>query len=181
MFIYAIINLKNFIRREKKINTYTKKIAKGALIAALYTALTVALAPISYGPVQFRVSEALTLLPFYLPEAIPGLVVGCVFANFFGGFGFIDMFFGSLATLLAAFLTLKSKNIFVAAFWPVISNALIIGAMLHYLIDAPLIATCIYVGLGEAGACYIVGIPLMKILEKRNIISRPKFKCAEVA
>ena len=130
------------------------------------------LAPISYGPVQFRVSEALTLLPFYIPEAIPGLFVGCIFANFFGGFGLVDMIFGSLATLIAAVLTLKSRNIFVAALWPVLSNMIIIGTMLHYLIDVPLIATCIYVGLGEAGACYIIGVPLMKILEKRNIISR---------
>ena len=83
-----------------------------------------------------------------------------------------DMIFGSLATLIAAFMTMKSKNIFIAALWPVIWNALIIGAMLHYLIEAPLAATCVYVGLGEAGACYVVGVPLMKILEKRNIISR---------
>ena len=141
------------------------------MIAALYAALTIVLAPISYGPVQFRVSEALTLLPFYIPEAIPGLFIGCVFANFFGGFGLVDMVFGSLATLIAAVLTLKSKNIYIAALWPVVSNMIIIGAMLHYLIDVPLIATGIYVGLGEAGACYIVGVPLMKILERRNIIS----------
>ena len=159
-----------FLRREININTYIKQIARSALIAALYTALTVALAPISYGPVQFRVSEALTLLPFYLPEAVPGLTIGCVLANFFGGFGLTDMFFGSLATLLAAFLTMKSKNIFIAAFWPVAFNALIIGTMLHVLIEVPLIATGLYVGLGEAGACYLVGVPLMKILEKRNII-----------
>ncbi len=82
------------------------------------------------------------------------------------------MVFGSLATLIAAILTLKSKNIFIGALWPVVSNMIIIGTMLHYLIDVPLIATCIYVGLGEAGACYIIGVPLMKILEKRNIISR---------
>ena len=82
------------------------------------------------------------------------------------------MVFGSLATLIAAVWTLKSRNIFVAALWPVLSNMIIIGSMLHYLIDVPLIATCIYVGIGEAGACYIVGVPLMKILEKRNIISR---------
>ena len=142
------------------------------MIAALYAALTIALAPISYGPIQLRVSEALTLLPFYMPEAIPGLFIGCIFANFFGGFGIIDILFGSLATLIAAILTRRSKNIYVGALFPVVSNMIIIGAMLHYLIDVPLIATCIYVGLGEAGACYIIGVPLMKILEKRNIISR---------
>lgn len=117
-------------------------------------------------------SEALTLLPFYMPEAILGLLIGCVFANFYGGFGLPDMIFGSLATLIAAILTRKSTNIYIGALWPIVSNMIIIGAMLHVLIDVPLIATCLYVGLGEAGACYIVGVPLMKILEKRNIICR---------
>ena len=130
------------------------------------------LAPISYGPVQFRVSEALTLLPFYMPEAIPGLFIGCVFANFYGGFGLADMVFGGLATLIAATLTWKSRSIWLGAAWPVISNMIIIGVMLHVLLDVPLIATCVYVGLGEAGACYIVGVPLMKILEGRKIVCR---------
>ena len=99
-------------------STKTEKISRGALIGALYAVLTIGLAPISYGPVQFRVSEALTLLPFYLPEAIPGLFAGCVFANFFGGFGLPDMVFGSLATLIAAILSRKSGNIYLAALWP---------------------------------------------------------------
>ncbi|MBQ9575090.1 MAG: QueT transporter family protein [Synergistaceae bacterium] len=150
----------------------TKKTARGALIATVYAALTIVLAPISYGPVQCRVSEALTLLPFYMPEAIPGLFIGCVLANFYGGFGLTDMVFGGLATLIAAIMTRKSSNIYLGAFWPVFWNMIIIGAMLHFLIDVPLIATCIYVGIGEAGACYIIGIPLMKILEKQNIIAR---------
>ena len=107
-----------------------------------------------------------------MPEAIPGLLVGCIFSNFFGGFGLTDIIFGSLATLIAAVLTHKSPNIFIGAFWPVISNAIIIGTMLHVLIEVPLIATCVYVGLGEAGACYIIGVPLMKILERQGIISR---------
>ena len=138
----------------------------------MYAVLTIGLAPLSYGPVQFRVSEALTLLPFYMPEAIPGLFAGCIFANFFGGFGLPDMVFGSLATLIAAILSRKSANIYVAALWPVISNMVIIGVMLHVLIEAPLMATCLYVGLGEAGACWLAGIPLMKILEARKIILR---------
>ncbi len=121
---------------------------------------------------QFRVSEALTLLPFYLPEAVPGLFAGCVFANFFGGYGLPDMVFGSLATLIAAILTRKSRNIWLGALWPVVSNMIIIGVMLHILVGVPLIATCIYVGLGEAGACYIVGVSLMKILTRRSVLRR---------
>ena len=111
-------------------------------------------------------------MPFYIPEAVPGLLAGCIFSNFFGGYGLTDIIFGSLATLIAAVLTRKSKNIYIAALWPVLSNALIIGIMLHVLIDVPLIATCIYVGLGEAGACYIIGVSLMKILERQGIISK---------
>ena len=61
------------------------------MIAALYAALTVALSPLSFGPVQFRVAEALTLLPFFMPEAIPGLFIGCFLSNIAGGFGLIDI------------------------------------------------------------------------------------------
>lgn len=142
------------------------------MIAAVYAVLTVALVPISYGPLQFRVSEALTLLPFYMSEAVPGLFIGCVFANAYGGFGLADMFFGGLATLIAAVSSRRSKNLWLAAFWPVLSNMVIIGTMLHFLIDVPLAATCLEVGIGEAGACFVVGVPLMKILEKREVLCR---------
>ena len=149
-----------------------KTLASSAMIAALYAVLTVAMAPISYGPVQFRVSEALTLLPWYLPEAVPGLFIGCVVANFFGGYGVVDMVFGSLATLIGALLTRRAPRLWVGAVPPVVSNMLIIGAMLHFLIGVPLIATALYVGLGEAGACFLVGIPVMKLLERRGILAR---------
>ena len=102
-----------------------KTLASGAMIAALYAVLTVAMAPISYGPVQLRVSEALTLLPFYRPEAVLGLFAGCVVANFFGGYGLVDMIVGSCATLIAALLTRRAPNLWLAALPPVLSNALI--------------------------------------------------------
>ena len=145
--------------------------ARAGLIAALYAVLTILLEPISYGVIQCRISEALTLLPFYIPEAIPGLLVGCVIANFYGGFGIADIVFGSAATLLAAICTSKfSKNIYIAAFYPVIFNAIIIGSMLHLITNAPLISTGFYVAIGEALACYVIGIPLMKILNSRNLL-----------
>ncbi|MBQ7560306.1 MAG: QueT transporter family protein [Synergistaceae bacterium] len=150
----------------------TKSLVKAALIAALYAALTIILAPISYGAIQCRVSEALTLLPFYMPEAVPGLLIGCVIANLYSEMGLLDIIFGSLATLIAAVLTRKSRNIYIAAFWPVLSNMIIISLLISYLTDAPLIITGIYVALGEAAACYIIGVPLMKLLENRNIISK---------
>ncbi len=107
-----------------------------------------------------------------MPEAVPGLLIGCVIANLYSEMGLLDVIFGSLATLIAAVLTRKSQNIYIAASWPVLSNMIIISLLLHYLTDAPLIITGIYVALGEALACYVIGVPLMKILENRNIISK---------
>lgn len=149
-----------------------KALATGSMIAALYAVVTIALAPISYGPVQFRVAEALTLLPFYLPEAIPGLFIGCAIANVLGGYGFADVVVGGGATLLAAYLSRKMPHLWLAALPPVITNMFFIGLMLHLLIGVPLWSTALYVALGQAGSCFILGIPLMKLLEKRGILKR---------
>jgi uncharacterized membrane protein len=129
-------------------------------------------APISFGEIQIRVSEALTLLPFYMPIAIPALFVGCLIANFIGGFGLWDVVFGSGATLLAAWLSSRMPNLWLAAVPPVVVNMLVIGALLHFLIDVPLLITALYVGLGQVAACFALGIPLMKILEEYSIITR---------
>ncbi|MDR1741695.1 MAG: QueT transporter family protein [Synergistaceae bacterium] len=145
-------------------------IAKGGVIAALYAALTVVLAPISYGPVQFRISEALTLLPFYVPEAVPGLFVGCAIANFFGVGGVWDVVFGSLATLVSALLTRRMPTLPLAAVPPVLINALVVGAVLHAVLSVPFWGTCLYVGLGEAVVCFGLGIPLMRALKRRGIV-----------
>ena len=85
-------------------------LAVGAAIAAVYAVLTYLLAPISYGAVQFRVAEAMTLLPILMPEAIPGLFVGCLLANLLGGAGPLDVIFGSLTTLVAAVMTYFLKK-----------------------------------------------------------------------
>lgn len=145
-----------------------RRVTRGAVIAALYAVLTIVFQPISYGPVQLRVSEALTLLPFLMPEAIPGLFCGCLVANFFGGYGIIDMAVGSAATLLAALVSARMPRLWMAAVPPVVFNAVFVGAMLHYLMDLPLLMTCVYVGLGEAAACFLIGIPLMKIVMRRT-------------
>ncbi|MCL1941430.1 MAG: QueT transporter family protein, partial [Synergistaceae bacterium] len=131
-----------------------RDVAHGGMIAALYAAVAILFAPISYGEVQLRVSEALTLLPFYMPAAVPALFAGCLIANFIGGFGLWDVVFGSGATLLAAWLSSRMPNIWLAAVPPVIVNMLVIGIMLHFIIDVPLIAAVIYVGSGQAAACF---------------------------
>ncbi len=147
-----------------------KGLALGSAVAAVYAVLTYVLAPISYGPVQFRVAEALTLLPILIPQAIPGLFVGCLLANLLGGFGAADIIFGSLATLAAAIWTYSlRKNRYVAALPPVIVNAVVVGIMLHLVAGFDLFAAMGYVALGQAGAVYLLGLPLLKAMEKIDI------------
>ncbi len=145
------------------------KIALSAVIAALYASLTILLAPISYGPVQFRISEAMTLFPFLLPEAVPGLFIGCVIANFFGGFGIIDVALGSAATLLAAWATYKMPNMWLAAVPPVLFNALIVGGYLAFITETPTLISMLYIGGSEAVICFVLGVPLCKLMKKSKV------------
>lgn len=110
-------------------------LAQSAMIAAIYVVLTVILAPFSYGEVQVRVSEALTILPVFTPAAIPGLFVGCLISNILGGCILPDIIFGSIATLLGACFTylLRNRNKFLAPLPPIISNILIVPFVLHRL------------------------------------------------
>ncbi|NEZ47600.1 QueT transporter family protein [Clostridium niameyense] len=156
---------------------YNKKIYKlvfSSLIAAIYTALTVLLAPISYGQLQIRVSEALVLLPFFSSYSIWGVFIGCIISNLIGGNGIIDIIFGSLATLIAAILTyyigksnLKHKK-FIAPLPPIIINAIVIGLVLKYTLRLPLLLSMLWVGIGEAISCYILGLLLLSIIEKNE-------------
>ena len=86
--------------------------------AAFYAVLTVAMAPISYGAVQLRLSEVMTLLAFVDPVFIPGLVLGNFIANLFSPFGLPDVVFGTLATFIAVFMMSKMKSMLIASFWP---------------------------------------------------------------
>ncbi|MCR4435957.1 MAG: QueT transporter family protein [Clostridiales bacterium] len=141
-------------------------LAQAAIIAALYAAVTILFAPISYLQVQVRVSEALTVLPAFTPAAIPGLFIGCVIANIFGGVGMLDIIFGSLATLAAAFLSYKMPKKYLVPLPPVILNGIIVGATLSYEYNLPLLETMLWVAVGEAAACYILGYILLVRLDK---------------
>ena len=153
---------------KKPLSTPVKKITQAALIGAVYFVLTIALAPISYGPVQFRVSEALTVMPALTPAAIPGLAIGCFFANLLGPYGVPDMIFGTCATLLAALASyLLRKYDWLVPLPPVVCNALIVGSMLHYVYNVPNLLACMaWVGLGELVVCYVIGLPLLKLFKK---------------
>ena len=148
-------------------------ISKAGLIAALYAAITLIFAPISFGAVQFRISEAMTVLPFIIPEAIPGLFIGCIISNLLSSNNILlDVIFGSLATLLAAVCTYKMKIKWFAPLPPVILNAVIIGIVITVstveknAFMAAFIANMLSVGAGELVVAYGLGIPLLIAFER---------------
>ena len=155
------------IRSAKKTTDYIRYIVEAAIIAAMYAALTI-LIPGGSGQIQVRVSEALTVLAFFTPAAIPGLFVGCLTANIFVGAGIYDILFGSLATLIAAFLTRKMPRKYLAPLPPVVVNAVIVAFILKVSVNAPILATMGFVALGEVIACYGLGYPLILFLEKQG-------------
>ena len=153
-----------------------RSLAWAAMIAALYCVLTLAFAPISYGPVQFRVSEALTLLPVFTPDAVAGQAVGCLLANLLGGALWYDVVFGTLATLLAALCTRRLRaNRPLAAAMPVLFNGLIVGPVVYFAYskapDGPFSMALLLkdvgsVALGELVVCFALGLLLVRALEK---------------
>ncbi|MDD2215241.1 MAG: QueT transporter family protein [Eubacteriales bacterium] len=153
----------------------TKYLVQAAVIAAIYSALTILLMPLSYGVMQVRIAEALTILPAFTPAAIPGLFVGCLVANMVGPYGVMDMVCGSIATLLAALSSYRlRKKPGLVPLPPIIANGLVIGSMLYYAygVPLPLPACILWVALGEALACYGLGLPLIKYLNKRRTVFR---------
>lgn len=153
--------------KSKKTDTITPKtMAHVAMIAAIYAALTITLAPISYGPLQLRVAEAMTVLPYFFPAATPGLFLGCFLANLFGGYGWQDVVFGSLATLTAAMLSRRMPHPWLVPLPPVLVNALVIGAVLHFTTGLPILLLMLEVGLGQLGSCYGLGLPLLYTIKK---------------
>ncbi|WP_422443990.1 QueT transporter family protein [Thermoanaerobacterium sp. DL9XJH110] len=144
-------------------------VVRASVIAAVYAILTYALKPISYGPVQVRVSEALTLLPLLEKSAIPGLFVGCLLANILGGLGPWDIYGGSLITLAAAYLTSKMPGPVLGAVPPVVLNAFGVSYYLSMLYDVPYWVTVAYIGLGEMIAVVGLGIPLFYVLKRTGL------------
>lgn len=151
-------------------------IVRTAIVAALYAVLTMAMAPISYGMIQFRLSEVMTLLAFINPVYIAGLTLGTLIANIASQLGMADMVFGTLATFLSVFFMSKCKNIWIASLWPSIINGLIIGAMLFVLGFVPegfgLPAAIGFVAVGEFAVVTLIGVPVFKylILKQERLI-----------
>ena len=148
-----------------------KTIAESAIIAALYVAVTWLLAPISYGAIQFRVSEVLILLAFYNKKYFLPLVIGCFVSNITSSLGMYDMLFGTFATLLSVLMIRFSKNIWIAAIFPVLFNGFIIAFELSLLEIGEFWFNVITITIGEAGVLYILGVPLMLMLSKNKAVS----------
>lgn len=156
-----------------------RNLAFAAVVGAAYCALTLFLAPISFTVAQFRVSEALCILPAFVPASAWGLWIGCALANLFGGYGVIDIVFGSLATLGAGLcIAALAKNqtqplsftrCILVCFMPVLWNAPIVGAVIAYSTGAfwsALPLSMLQLAVEEAGVMFIIGLPLMKLLPR---------------
>ena len=151
------------------------KIAIVGLIAALYAVVTLALGFISYGQIQFRISEMLMFLPLFGKEYIIALTLGCFLANVVGPFGVPDIIFGTLATLISGILVyytprlLKNNKytLFIASLWPTIINALIVGWELYKFFGVPFALAVVQVAFGEFVVITIVGLPVFKMVNNK--------------
>ena len=145
-------------------------ITQAGIIAAIYVVLTVILSAFSFGEVQVRVAEMLTILPFFTPAAIPGLFLGCIIGNVLGGAIPPDIIFGSLATLAGACITYllrKKNNVIIATIPPIAANTLVVPFVLKYAygIPLPLPFIMLTVGIGEVISCGVLGSLFGKVLK----------------
>ena len=151
-----------------------------AMVAALYTVMGyfANIFGLDFGVVQFRFAEALTVLPFLFPAAAPGLVVGCFLTNLLSPYGPLDWLFGTLATAIAAYLTMKMPKWYLAALPPVIVNALILSPMWAWT-EIGAVNTAFWTACGwnaltfiptEGLVCYVLGTPLLKLLPKVSVL-----------
>lgn len=156
-----------------------RKIAFSAAIAAVYAALTMATASFSYGPIQFRVAEVLNILPFFFPETVWGLFVGCLIANLISTYGIFDLVFGSLASLLAALAVMaigragrqRTGAKVLACVMPALFNGVIVGAVIAWSTVPGAFFTAFWldaaeVAAGELAVMFVIGLPLMIWLPK---------------
>lgn len=146
-----------------------------AMIAAIYVVLTYIFAPFSFGEVQIRIAEAMTILPVFTPAAIPGLFIGCLIGNILGGAILPDIIFGSLATFIGAIFTymLRGQNKVLAVLPPIISNTIIVPFVLKlgYGVNLPIPFMMLTVGIGEIIGCGVLGLVLYSALSKyRSLI-----------
>ena len=145
-------------------------LTQAAMIAAIYVVLTIVFQPFSFGQIQVRIAEALTILPMFTPAAIPGLYIGCMIGNILGGSILPDIIWGSFATLIGAVFTylLRKQSRYLAILPPIISNTVIVPLVLRYAygIVLPIPFMMLTVGIGEVISCGVLGIVIHSALKK---------------
>ena len=153
-------------------------LTQAAMIAAVYVVLTYLFAPFSFGEIQVRISEALTILPLFTPAAIPGLFIGCLIGNILGGAILPDIIFGSAATLIGAVFTfkLRHKNPLLGPVPPIAANTVIVPFVLRYgygvILPIPFMMAT--VGIGEIISCGVLGMVVYYALNRyKTVIFRP--------
>lgn len=147
----------------------TRRLVRGAIIASLYIAITFVVAPVGFGHIQFRASEALTVLPIIYPESIVALYIGVLLANLLGGCGPLDIFGGSLVTLLAAYLTYRTRETWLAYLWPILLNGFLISVYLAPALGIPYWLCVVTLSISEAVVVMGLGYPLLTWLRARDI------------
>lgn len=158
-----------------------KDLAYIGVVAALYAAMTLAVAPLSFEAVQLRFSEILVLLCFYRKEYCYSMVLGCAVANMFSPLGVTDVIFGTLATLIAVIgirlivgkqTERTLSRLFAASLMPVLSNGIIIGLEIYILFgEMPLLPSILSVAAGELIVVSVIGVAVFRIIEKNKVIT----------
>lgn len=154
----------------------TRQIALSGIVAGLYAAVTILTASFAYGNVQFRLADALCVLVCFEPSLTIGLTLGCLIANLFSTVSALDIFVGTAATFIACVLTVPIRKAVLVPLPAIVTNALLIGAMLSFLYMPEalfwkgLLAMGGSVAAGEAAVLYILGVPLYLYLRKRGLI-----------
>lgn len=146
-------------------------LVKLALVAALYVVLTIAIAPISYGPIQVRFSEVLILLAFYDKRYVYSLTIGCIIANLLSPLGIVDVVVGSLGTYISAVAISKTKSLLLATFWPTIFCIPVV-LLLHLIVGLPFFIYLFGFMVGEFISVTLIGYPLAKILSNKEIFMK---------
>ena len=154
-----------------------KLLALNGVLAAVYAVVTVLTASFAYGPIQFRLAEALCLLPMLLPQTVWGVTVGCVLANLFSPVSALDVVIGSLATLLASLWVTRVRKVWLAPLPTTICNAVLVGGMLAWVytpdnLISGFLLMAGEVGLGELAVGYVLGVPLILALKRTDVLQR---------
>lgn len=144
-----------------------KLIAINAMIASIYAVLTLAISPIAYSEIQFRLSEIMVFLAFYNKKFIPGLTIGCIVANLFSPMGLLDVVFGTTSTIIVCISMYLIKNRYLAAIAGALITGIIIGGELWYAYQIPYLINALYVAIGEL-IVLIIGALVFKILENNK-------------